>query len=373
MITSITEICEKKGISIPDTCYRHSCQEMLDFKIVSGDFYDVSRNAAGDSILRYKNAVEILDFPMLTQILPQLAGIRYPIREELPYFTAGLSDLARKITAGEPVAVEGGPCLFGTDEVRVQVLRRDGQVDFFDYNTGKTYSQQDNGPVGMDFSQFVKLHAGEIQAVHFENRKPGLTGQEWAFLKYPFEIAQALSAPLVIPIPDLSYIKYLEAVLLPVEPSVRQEALAEFQDISHGICDLYLDLIARMRTLYPSIHCDVVHARDRELCQRYYAARAPFMERPKTLRSLTGIPEKLESVKDYVSMPALPYYLYGIENVIEVDSMDETDSFRKCRKAHKGKLQLACILFPELLARDKVHTIFDAPQKEKEYGKYEVE
>ena len=373
MITSITEICEKKGISIGDTCYRHSCREMLDFKIVSGDFYDVSRNADGDSILRYKNCVEILDFPMLTRQLPQLADIRYPIREELPYFTVGLSGLAQRIAAGEPVAVEGGPCLFGTDEVMVQIIRKNGQWDYFDYNTGKSYLEHDSGVEGMDFRTFVKEHCGEIRAVRFEKRKPGLTPQEWAFLKYPFEIAAALSAPLVIPIPDLSYIKYLDAVLMPVEQRVRQEALDEFRGISYDICDLYLDVIERMRLLYPGVRCDVVHDRNRELCARYYTARAPFMERGKTLRTLTGIPEKLESVKDYVSMPALPYYLYGIENVLEVDSMDETDSFRKCRKAHKGRLNLSCILFPELLSKDRIHTIFDAPRQEKEYGKYEME
>lgn len=373
MITSITEICEKKGIPTGDTCYRHSCREMLDFRIVSGDFYDVSRNADGDSILLYKNCVEILDFPMLTRQLPQLADIQYPIREELPYFTAGLSELARRIAAGEPVAVEGGPCLFGTDEVRVEVIRKSGQRDQFDYNTGKSYLTHGSEAQDMDLREFVSIYGGEIQSVHFENHKPGLTPQEWAFLKYPFEIAAALSAPLVIPIPDLSYIKYLDAVLRPVEQRVRQQALEEFRSVSHSICDLYLDVIARMGTQYPHTRCQVVHDRDRELCARYYAAREPFMERGKTLRTLTGIPEKLESVKDYVSMPALPYYLYGIENVLEVDSMDETDSFRKCRKAHKGKLNLSCILFPELMARDKVHTIFDAPRQEKEYGKYDVE
>lgn len=373
MITSILEICEKKGISIRDTCYRHSCRETLDFRIVSGDFYDVSRNADGDSILRYKNCVDILDFPMLISQLPQLKNIQYPIRDELPYFTAGLSELAQRIAAGEPAAVEGGPCLFGTDEVGVEVIRKDGQRDWFDYNTGKSYLGRDSAVEGMDFRDFVKEHCEQIRAVHFENRKLGLTPQEWAFLKYPFEIAAALSAPLVIPIPDLSYIKYLDAVLMPVAEQVRLEALEEFRGISHAICDLYLNVIERMRPLYPGVRCDVVHDRDRVLCGRYYAAREPFMERGKTLRTLTGIPEKLESVKDYVSMPALPYYLYGIENVLEVDSMDETDSFRKCRKAHKGKLNLSCILFPELLSKDKIHTIFDAPRNEKEYGKYEVE
>lgn len=131
-------------------------------------------------------------------------------------------------------------------------------------------------------------------------------------------------------------------------------------------------MIEQMRTLYQSVRCEVVHARDKQLCEKYYEARSPYMERNKVIRNLTAIPEKLESVKDYVSMPALPFYLFGINNVIEVDSMDETDSFRKCRKAHKGALNLSCILFPELLSTDMVHTIFDAPWDRKEYGRYEM-
>ena len=373
MITSVREICKEKGISIKDTCYRNSRTEMLDFRIVSGNFYDVARTDDGDAILRYKEYVEIQDFPTVVRQLPQLKDIRYPIREELPYFTSGLSRIAQSISDGKPVAVEGGPCLFGTDEVSVHVIRKDGRRDSFDYNTGKSYLEQEEEGGDIGFREFVKRHGGEIREVHFENRKPGLTPQEWAFLKYPFEIANALNAPLVIPIPDLSYIKYLDAVLEPVEERVRREALEEFRAISHEICDLYLNVIAGLRLRYPGIRCDVVHDRDRELCARYYAARKPFMERGKILRGLTGFPEKLESVKDYVSMPALPYYLYGIDTVIEVDSMDETDSFRKCRKAHKSRLNLSCILFPELLSKDGIHTIFDAPWKEKEYGMYEVE
>lgn len=371
MIASIRELCAQKGVAMGDTCYRNSCPEMLDFKIVSGDFYNVTRRAQGDEVLLYKNSVEILDFPLLTEQLPPLRSLRYSLRDSLPYFTDGLCSIARCMAAGEPVAVEGGPCLFGTDEVRVEVRRTGGQTDFFDYNTGKSYLEQ--GEAGMEFREFVLAHAGEIRALHFENRKQQLTPQEWAFLKYPFEAAAALSAPLVLPIPDFSYIKYLDAVLERVETPVRQAALEEFRAVAHEICDLYLDVIDRMRVLYPGVRCDVVHDRDTALCARYYAARAPYMERRKTVSRLTGIPEKREPVKDYVSMPALPYYLYGIPNIVEVDSMDETDSFRKCRTAHKQVLNLACLLFPELLSADRVHTIFDAPRDRKEYGNYAVE
>ena len=372
MITSIKDICTDRGISIKDTVYENSQQEVLDFKILSGDFYDFSEKEDDKKILRYKNCLDILDFAMIKEQLPLLANIQYSKRESFPYFSAGLAEINQKIAMGEKVAVEGGPCLFGTNEVRIEVVRKDGSKEYFDYNTGKSYLGEDQEGNDIDFTGFIKLHGPEIKAVHFENRKAGLTPQEWAFIKYPFEIARELSAPLVIPIPDMSYAKYLTAVLQDVEADVMENALAEFRAVEYAISDLYLDLIEQMKTLHTSVRCEVVHERDKDICQKYYEARVPYMSRNKVARNLTGIPEKLESVKDYVSMPALPYYLFGINNVIEVDSMDETDSFRKCRRAHKGTINLSCILFPELLSTDKVHSIFDAPWDMKEYGQYVV-
>ena len=102
----------------------------------------------------------------------------------------------------------------------------------------------------------------------------------------------------------------------------------------------------------------------------YEEKRAPFIERNKILKSLTSNDAKLESIKDYISMPALPYYIFGSENILEVNSMDETDSYRKCRKAHKSVLSLSCILFPELLSRDGENTIYCTDLEYKDYGNY---
>lgn len=257
----------------------------------------------------------------------------------------------------------------------IEVICRDGRKEYFDYNTGKsylTYEHEESEDI-IDFAAYVNAHARDITAIHFDNRKAGITPQEWSFVKYPFEIAYALEAPLVIPIPDMSYMKYLDAVLEHIDEDARKSALEEFRNVEYTISDMYLALISQMQESYGNVHCEVVHARDSELCDAYYKKRALYMNRNKIVRNLTGIPEKLESVKDYVSMPALPYYLWGIDNIIEVDSMDETDSFRKCRKAHKNDVNLSCILFPELLSTDKIHTIFDAPWDRKEYGNYALD
>ena len=370
---SIFDILNKKNIKLEDTVYKNAPQKVLDFRIVSKDHYEPFADGNGVYSIRYKNTVDISDFSNITKVLPEFSGINYSDRFDLPYFVSGLENLVRARQNGEKTAVEGGPCLFGTDEVLVIVTRSDGQTDYFDYNTGKSYSLRLHEDHDYDFGSFMREHGPEVEDIQFENRKIGLTPQEWIFIKYPFEAASVLDAPLVIPIPDMSYVKYLEAVLKYTSASVREKALNDFRGVSHEICDKYLQIIDKFKNIYKNVSCEVVHERDTALIDKYYQARSPYIERNKVLRSLTQIPEKCESVKDYISMPALPYYLYGIKNILEIDSMDETDSYRKCRKAHKGTINLSCLLLPEFLSKDKMHTIFDAPADLKEYGEYVIE
>lgn len=373
LVHSVRNLCEEKGFCLYDTIYKDSSSDMLDYKIISGDFYGFSQQEDGKYVLKYKNCVDIKDFSMIEGILPALHEFNYSGKKKLPYFTAGLSEIARAIRRGEKTAVEGGPCLFGTDEVLVKVIRKNGEERYFDYNTGKSYLVQDISKKEADFRTFMRRFGSEVATIDFVNRKSELTPQEWVFLKFPFETARLLSAPLVIPIPDMSYIKYLDALLCDTNDEVKKETLEKFRVMVYGITDRYLDVIERLCHMHRDVQCEVVHERNSKLMKQYYKARTPYMEKRRTVRNLTGIPEKVESVKDYVSMPALPYYLYGIKNIVEVDSMDETDSFRKCRQAHKGELNLGCVLLPEFLSGDKQHTIFDAPRRWKEYGAYIVE
>ena len=370
---SIFDILNKNNIRLEDTVYKDTPQKVLDFRIVSKDHYEPFADRNGIYSIRYKNTADITDFYNITKILPEFSGINYSDKYDLPYFTSGLENLVRSRQNGEKTAVEGGPCLFGTDEVLVIVNRNNGQTDYFDYNTGKSYSLRTRGAHDYDLGSFMLEHGPEVEDIQFENRKTGLTPQEWIFIKYPFEAASVLDAPLVIPIPDMSYVKYLDAVLKYTSSSVREKALNDFRGISHEICDKYLHIIDKFKKIYSNVSCEVVHERNSALLDAYYKARSPYIERNKVLRSLTQIPEKCESVKDYISMPALPYYLYGIKNILEIDSMDETDSYRKCRKAHKGTINLSCLLLPEFLSKDKTHTIFDAPADLKEYGEYVIE
>ena len=372
MVTSVRQLCTDSGYPIMDTIYAGSPIEMMDFQMVCGDFFTWKAMEDGRKALVYKDAPVVTDFARLCQMLPLLETANYKLRDGMPYFSANLDRLAGEIREGRRVGVEGGPCLFGTDEVTVEVVLSDGHKEYFDYNTGKSYLE-DQLSDGIDLSDYVAQNAEQITALHFEKKKPDLTPQEWAFIKYPFEIARALSACLVLTIPDMSYAKYLESILLILPERIRVAAMEEFRIVSHAISDMYLNVMGRMQHLYNSIPCEILHERDMDLCRRYYELRTPYIERNRVIRKLTRYPERVEPVKDYISMPALPYYLFGARCCIEINSMDETDSYRKCAFAHKSAdVDFGCILYPELLSMDKEHTIFEAPSAMKEYGKYEI-
>ena len=295
-----------------------------------------------------------------------MSQAEFPDKEQTPYFTANLGKLQEALNAGRKVAVEGGPCLFGAHEVDVEILLKNGATCFFDYCTGKRYGE--SGKYSEEsMENFIKIHIEDIDSILFHDKKRGLTHQEYDSILYVFEAAKALHAPAVIPLPDMSYIKYLSAVLKDFAEEKREQILKDFRKVSWRISDLYIDLIYSLEEHYPDVTCVILHERDVELCRRFFEERTPYIERNKILRTITAMEQRLESVKDYISMPALPFYLLGIRDILDIDSVDETDSFRKCGNAHKGTINLSCILYPEKLSADGKNTVYHAKQEFKDY------
>ena len=361
MITTLNELLTRTHTSIEETPYCKNQKEMLDYSIVSGDFYETKYNRLGEKKIRFKNTVNISDFEGIVKRVPSLAQADFPDKEQTPYFTANLGKLQEALVENRKVAVEGGPCLFGANEVDVEIVLENGKTCFFDYCTGKRYGEK--GKYSEEnMENFIKVHR-----IFFHDKKRGLTHQEYDSILCVFEAAEALGAPAVIPLPDMSYIKYLSAVLRDFPEEKREQILSDFRKVSWRISDLYIDLIHSLEARYPGVDCVIVHERDAELCRRFFEERTPYIERNKILRTITAIEQRLESVKDYISMPALPFYLLGITDILEIDSVDETDSFRKCGKAHKGTINLSCILYPEKLSADGRNTVYHAEQEFKEY------
>ena len=366
MITSLRNILENKHTLIEETSYCAEQKELFDYPIVSGDFYEITGDNPGEKEIRFKNTVDVSVFQRIARKVPELSEVKFPDREQTPYFTANLSKLQEALEQNLPVAVEGGPCLFGAHEVEVEVMLQDGDTCIFDYCTGKRYGES-TGFLETDMESFIKDHAQSIERVIFHDKKKGLTHQEYESILYVFEAAEALHAVAVIPLPGMSYVKYLSAVISEMPEDKKEQILKDFRKVSWRISDLYLDLIYSLEKSYPNVRCLVVHERDTELCERFFEERVPHIERNKILRMITAMPNRKESVKDYISMPALPFYLLGIKDILEIDSVDETDSYRKCARAHKGILNLSCILYPEKLSADGRNTVYHAEQEYKDY------
>lgn len=366
MITSLRNILENNHTLIGETSYCPEQEELFDYPIVSGDFYEITGNNPGEKEVRFKNTVDISDFGGIAGKVPELSQVEFPDRDQTPYFTANLDKLEEALEQKRPVAVEGGPCLFGAHEVEVEIILQDGESCFFDYCTGKSYGES-AGILETDMESFVKDHAQSIERIYFHDKKKGLTHQEYESILYVFEAAEALNAVAVIPLPDMSYAKYLSAVISELPEDKKEEILKDFRKVSWRISDLYIDMIHSLEDCYPDVKCLIVHERDTELCERFFRERVPHIERNKILRMITAMPNRKESVKDYISMPALPFYLLGITDILEIDSVDETDSYRKCARAHKGILNLSCILYPEKLSADGRNTVYHAEQEYKDY------
>lgn len=362
---TIRDMIARKGRKLEDTDYARSNQEMLDFDLFSGNFYDWNGGK-----LRFKECADVMDFEQTAEFFPPFREIQYKSRGIFPYFTDNLDGLLAARERGERIAVEGGPCLFGEYEVAVSVQLDSGETHLFDYANGKAYL----GGTGFDetggLAEYLRLMGERVTEIAFRQNKWQLTPQEYLGLVYPFEIAAALGGPLVVPIPDMSYRKYLLYALETVSEDVRIRALEEFDGILDRIADIYLKIITKLQARFQIEQFACVHRRDPNTLKIWYDQRAAYIERGKVLRSLTRSPENLEPVKDYISMPALPFYLFGVNHILQVDSVDETDSFRKCRKAHKKAIQMGCILYPELLSGDGENTLYHAPLQWKEYKDY---
>ena len=376
MFYTIRGLLDARGVPVEDTVYSGCGDGMLDFRIASGDFYEIPDLKQG--MLRFKNTANIMSFRQLAGILRGLEKIQFRDREKFPYCGENLERISERLLEDpDSVSIEGGPCLFGEHEVTGVVCLRDGREYLFDYSTGKRYTGDATGaydqfdpPAETDLAEFLHLHASEIVSVSFRSDKTGLTKQEYLHVLLPFAFADALKVSLVLTLPDMSYRKYLEYAVRPLAAMQAAEIMQHFERILYEISDMYLGLIQRLQAHFRIERLAVVHNRDPELMRLFENARKPYIERNKVLRHLTDHPAKLEPIKDYISMPALPMYLWGSETILEINSMDETDSYRKCRKAHKDAFDLGCILFPELLSGDGENTLYCAPLPYKEYQDY---
>ena len=313
----------------------------------------------------YKGFVEINDSKMVQEKLPQFKNVRWPYKEQMPYFTAGLEDFAAAVERGEQTAITGGPCFFGEHEVDMVWTLKDGSQKIYDFTTRRRNA---GDRVSLE-AEWTKQNARDVVDVSFFSHKRFLTTEEYDSVLYLFELAHATGSCLTLPIVDASYAKYLDAMLEPLPIEIRVEARDRFRQIAKPIIKMYRELFEELKKKYPLVKCQMMSGEDLDLLDLYYRKRVPYINKPSTRRIISGIQEKIESVKDYITLPALPFYFWGVKNILEVDYLGETDSFWKCRKMHKEEMNLSALLYPIKMSADGWRTIFATDLEYKEYVK----
>lgn len=313
--------------------------------------------------LLYKNTVAVGSFEDLEKQIPRMKKMSLSWVRETPLLLGNIQKIKEAVEREIPIGVVGGPCLFGTYEMGIKLRHENGEEFSYDFSTGRSYGKSDRE----EFPEHVEKYAKDIQEICFENRKQGVTSQEYDSLKIVFEFAGILGAKAVIPIPDISYLKYLSTSLAPLQENFKQQIMEKFRKEAEKTADFYLEVIEELKAEYPSVELKVLHGRDPELCREFYEKRERYFRKSGLIRRMTRKREKTDAVFDYISMLALPYYFFGTPQVIQVDNLDETDSYRKCRKVHKGVFSLSSVLYPERLSANGKDTIFHAPLEYKEY------
>lgn len=315
-------------------------------------------------VIVYKNTVCVGSFADLVKKVPVLENIQLSWIRKCPLFFSGIRNLQGAVERGEDIGIVGGPCLFGTYEVEILVSHKDGTLFSYDFSSGRRYDKKNEV---MDFAGHVERYKNEITEIHFQNRKKGITAQEEESLEVLFAFAKELNAKVAIPIPDISYLKYLFTVLEPMDKDFREQTVLKFRTETRKIADLYLERIKRLKKKYPQVEIKVLHEREEALVKEFYEKRELYFQKSGLIHRLTSKRKKTDAIFDYISMLALPFYFWGTPHVIQIDNLDETDSYRKCRKVHKSAFTLSSILYPERLSINGKDTIFNAPLAYKEY------
>lgn len=316
-------------------------------------------------VLTYKNTASFGSFQDVERQVAAFEKVKITWIRKQPLLLRNISAIRKAADEQAPIGLVGGPCLFGVYEVEILVNHFDGSCFCYDFSSGHHYDRV--GSNHIPFADHVENHSQEIESIHFRNWKKGVTSQEYESLEILFAVGEALEAKVAIPIPDISYIKYLSTVIAPLDSSIRGQAIEEFRMLAHKIADFYLERIEELKCKYPGVEIRVLHERDKEACEEFHAKREVFFRKSGLIHRLTAKREKTDAVFDYISMLALPFYFWETPYVIQIDNLDETDSYRKCRKVHKNAFSLSTILYSEKISANGKDTIFNAPLVYKDY------
>lgn len=343
--------------------FHHQCMEEV--KIKCAEDLLGKQELLLEEVIWYKNTVYLTTMRNLSKTNDKFKKIKNKQLCEMPLFVSGMEQLHQAISVENPIGVEGGPCLLGHDEVMIEVVHRDKRVFRFDFAAPRAYEAEEK--YEEDLHRHVEANADNIIDIKFINRKKNLTKGDFNGLLFVFEIAEALDAKAVIPLVDLSYRKYISKVCESLDESLKRKTDKAFQDVIYEVSDIFIEWIAILKKHYPMVKIDILHERNETFCNTFYNRRNDYLTNYKKLETITNEEDKRESIIDYVTMPALPFYKWGIKDIVQIDCISELDCYRRCRKIHTNDINLCGIFYSETLSLDKKHSDYSAKFINKKY------
>ncbi len=320
--------------------------------------YYQKNEIAGHQIVIYKHHLMLNSLKNIQRILPELQDSNLRWLQNIPIFTENMHEL--RVLNKDKLAIEGGPCLFGTDEVDLLVVLQDGMRFTFDCDSGVCVQ----GECTLHQAAFFQEYREKISEITFVCRKDGFSVQEVELFEAMFSIASALHCRLLISLPDMAYKKYFCEIIKPLSTRLQQRAIENYTKVLHQITDLYLAAIEIYKKRYPIMQMEVLHERNHVVYETFLRERSKYC----ALENVTTCnEERRSSIYDYICMPATPHYLWNTPHILEINSTDEADSVRKCIKYHKKSVHFHQMMLPEKVSADGKTTVFRALRAQKGY------
>ena len=303
----------------------------------------------------------------IVEILPKLKGT-YLNRNSIPIFSYNLRAFADRLEDGNS-AIEGGPCIIGVDEVFFCLVYRNDQRRYFDIMTGFEDGPKNTYlPQRYDLVDIIARDRRDIVDIEIHTKHSGPTLQNAIELYRLMLIAKRIDIPLVISLPDESYKKQLLSVMNPLRSA--DKVSKELHKLLYGIVDEFLNLIAAINQILKLEKLEVLHSRNTKLIEVFYQKRS---EVASSVGNITDIQVKKEAIIDYICLPAVPNFIWGTNNILEVNNIMELESLKAAMKFFP-KIYFSALVFPYIPDVHNHSSMYHGKSRDKVFldGQYDM-
>ncbi len=321
------------------------------------------------SAVYFKDSIAAVDFSELQECNGKWSGEEYSLLSGRPWFVRNLESFKKLIAKGGKIGIEGGPCLFGTDEMRFIFKLRNGSTRVFDFNVmqeiieGREFSPDSS----TELYDFMQSESGNIENASVSCPKEYLTIDEYEQMAFIFLLARGLDAKVIMTIPDLSYNKTFISLFSSLDESIYRPFHESFLAECQRMCLVSIRTIDSLAEKYSVRDYEIFYSGNEARCRIFEEQKNEFIERYRKKNKLTTRSWMEGALQDYICMPAMPFYFYGLTDVIEINRLEEYPSLEKCRSIHSSAFELHELLYPQKLGRNGRISGFYSAFDEKEF------